>query len=44
MSLCGLAKPIAAHYNAAHAGTVDWSLMVAGIVIARYRQDLRTDL
>ena len=28
LSLCGLAKPTAAHY-----GTVDWSLMVAGIVL-----------
>jgi 3'-5' exoribonuclease len=28
LSLCGLARPIAAHY-----GTVDWSLMVAGIVL-----------
>jgi 3'-5' exoribonuclease len=28
LSLCGLAKPAAAHY-----GTVDWSLMVAGIVL-----------
>jgi 3'-5' exoribonuclease len=28
LSLCGLAKPVAAHY-----GTVDWSLMVAGIVL-----------
>jgi 3'-5' exoribonuclease len=33
LSMCGLAKPIAAHYNAARAGTVDWSLMVAGIVM-----------
>jgi 3'-5' exoribonuclease len=28
LSLCGLARPITAHY-----GTVDWSLMVAGIVL-----------
>jgi 3'-5' exoribonuclease len=28
LSLCGLAGPISAHY-----GTVDWSLMVAGIVL-----------
>jgi 3'-5' exoribonuclease len=28
LSLCGLARPIAAHY-----GTVDWSLMVTGIVL-----------
>ena len=28
LSLCGLARPIAAHY-----GTVDWSLMVSGIVL-----------
>ena len=28
LSLCGLAKPITAHY-----GTLDWSLMVAGIVL-----------
>jgi 3'-5' exoribonuclease len=28
LSLCSLARPIAAHY-----GTVDWSLMVAGIVL-----------
>jgi 3'-5' exoribonuclease len=33
LSLCGLARPIVAHYNGAHAGTVDWSLMVAGIVM-----------
>jgi len=33
LSLCGLARPIVAHYNAAHEGTVDWSLMVAGIVL-----------
>ncbi len=33
LSLCGLAGPIVAHYNAAHSGTVDWSLMVAGIVL-----------
>lgn len=28
LSLCGLARPISAHY-----GTIDWSLMVAGIVL-----------
>jgi 3'-5' exoribonuclease len=33
LSLLGLAGPIVAHYNAAHEGTVDWSLMVAGIVL-----------
>ncbi len=33
LSLCGLARPIAAHYNAAREGAVDWSLMVAGIVM-----------
>jgi len=32
LSLCGLARPIVAHYNAAHP-TLDWSLMVAGIVM-----------
>jgi 3'-5' exoribonuclease len=33
LSLCGLARPISAHYNAAHPGTVDWSLMVSGILL-----------
>ena len=33
LSLIGLAGPIVAHYNTAHSGTVDWSLMVAGIVL-----------
>jgi 3'-5' exoribonuclease len=37
LSLCGLARPIAAHYNAPHVNTgqnaVDWSLLVAGIVL-----------
>ena len=33
LSLCGLARSIAAHYNAVHEGMVDWSLMVAGIVL-----------
>jgi 3'-5' exoribonuclease len=33
LSLLGLARPIAAHYNAANCNAVDWSLMVAGIVL-----------
>ncbi len=33
LSLLGLARPIAAHYNSAQQGALDWSLMVAGIVL-----------
>jgi len=33
LSLCGLARPIVAHYNAPRDTAVDWSLMVAGIVM-----------
>jgi 3'-5' exoribonuclease len=33
LSLSSLARPIVAHYNGAQSGVVDWSLMVAGIVL-----------